>query len=517
MNPACQKNLYLPMWRIVTVHLMISITCISGLIFVLCLYIHMNRGFCMTIVKNQIIDLSLQRVLQNILAHYPQVSTILNAIHAHGGKALLVGGAVRDLLLGLQVKDLDIEIYGLTTEALEKILRSFGPVSLVGKSFGVLRLHSLDIDWSLPRADSAGEKPTVVIDPNMSFGQAFKRRDLTINAMGIDLHTYELIDPFNGQQDLKNKLLRPTDIQLFEEDPLRFFRVMQFIGRFEMEPTESLNALCRVMDISQVSIERIEMEFEKLLLKSVRPSRGIRWIAMLDRLHGIVPELAATCGVAQNPAWHPEGDVFEHTMQALDAAAAIVYADKKTKLIGLYAALCHDLGKAVTTQNIAGVWKSPLHAHAGVPLAKFMLQRITNNKELIDTVCKMVKYHMEPLQFVIGGAKMSAYKRLANKLAPQVTINMLADLALADRRGRNAQSHEPLTCAEPGVEEFRQRAVEAQVLESKEEPVLQGKDIIDLVTPGPAMGRLLRKAYEIQIEEGITDKDQLKRRVLGKL
>ncbi len=249
-------------------------------------------------------------------------------------------------------------MYGLTTDQLEKILRSFGPVSLVGKSFGVLRLHGLDIDWSLPRADSAGRKPTVVIDPTMSFEQAFRRRDLTINAVGIDLHTYELIDPFNGQQDLTNKLLRPTDVQLFTEDPLRFFRVMQFIGRFEMEPTESLNVLCTKMDISHVSIERIETEFEKLLLKSVHPSRGIRWIATIGRLQDVLPELAATVGVAQNPQWHPEGDVFEHTMQALDAAAALPYTDKRTRLIILYAALCHDLGKAVTTEDVAGVWKS---------------------------------------------------------------------------------------------------------------------------------------------------------------
>jgi len=469
----------------------------------------------MTIIKNQIIDTSLQQILQNILTHYPQVSTIIAAIHTQGGKALLVGGAVRDLLLGLEVKDLDVEVYGLTADQLETILRSFGPVSLVGKSFGVLRLHSLDIDWSLPRADSAGRKPTVMIDPHMSFTQAFRRRDLTINAMGIDLHTYELIDPFNGQQDLKNKLLRPTDIRLFEEDPLRFFRVMQFIGRFEMEPTESLNALCMVMDISQVSVERIEMEFEKLLLKSVCPSRGIRWIATINRLKEIVPELADTMGILQNPAWHPEGDVFEHSMQALDAAAVMSYADKKTQLIGLYAALCHDLGKAITTEEIDGVWKSPLHAHEGAPLAKSLLQRITNNKELIDAVYKMVKYHMEPMQFITGGAKMAAYKRLANKLAPQVTINMLVDLAIADRRGRNALSHEPLTSTDPEIEEFRQRALEAQVLLSKEEPVLHGRDIIDLVAPGPVMGKLLRQAYEIQIEEGVKDKEELKRRVLG--
>ncbi len=461
------------------------------------------------------INPSKKKSLQNILSCYPLVSTIIEAIHAHSGRALLIGGAVRDLLLGIEVKDLDIEVYGLTTEQLEKVLRSFGPVSLVGKSFGVLRLHGLDIDWSLPRADSAGRKPTVVIDPTMSFEQAFKRRDLTVNAMGIDLHSYELIDPFNGQQDLINKELRPTDIHLFTEDPLRFFRVMQFIGRFEMEPTESLNALCTIMDISQVSIERIEMEFAKLLLKSMHPSYGIRWIATIGRLQNILPELAATVCVPQNPKWHPEGDVFEHTMQALDAAAVISYIDNNLKLIGLYAALCHDLGKAVTTKKINGVWKSPLHADEGVSLAKRMLQRITNNKELIGTVCKMVKYHMEALHFVKGGAKMAAYKRLANKLAPDVTINMLVDLALADRRGRNGMGHEPLMSTDPEIEEFREKALQAQVLNSQEEPVLHGRDIINSVAPGPIMGKLLRHAYEIQIEEGITDKEELKRRVLG--
>jgi tRNA nucleotidyltransferase (CCA-adding enzyme) len=460
------------------------------------------------------IDSSKKKLLHNILAHYHFVSKIVDTIYQQGGKALLVGGAVRDLLLGLDVKDLDIEVYQLTTEQLEKILKAFGPVSLVGKSFGVLRLHGLDIDWSLPRADSAGRKPHVVIDPDMSFAQSFRRRDLTINAMGIDLHTFELIDPFDGQEDLKNKILRAPDIRLFEEDPLRFFRVMQFIGRFEMEPDASLNVLCAHMDVSQVSVERIEAEFEKLLFKSVFPSRGIRWVRQLGRLQEILPEVAATIGIEQNPAWHPEGDVFEHTMQALDAAAVIPYADKKTKLIVLYAALCHDLGKAVTTEDREGVLKSPLHAHAGVPIAKRLLKRITRNKELIDPVCKMVNYHMEPLQFIKGCAKMAAYKRLANKLAPDVTINMLADLAVADRRGRNGTAHTPLTDAQPDVELFRQRAAQAEVLEAQEKPILQGKDIIDSVAPGPQMGKILDKAYEIQIEEGIKDKAELKQRVL---
>ena len=190
-----------------------------------------------------------------------------------GMKTYLVGGAVRDLLLNLSIKDVDIEVYNLQPEVVEKILRQFGPVSLVGKVFGVFRVHGLDVDWSLPRADSPGRKPEVKIDPFMSYHNAFVRRDLTINAMGIDLSTSELIDPFNGVHDVKKKILRSPDTRFFIQDPLRFYRVMQFIGRFEMVPDEKLDTLCSRMDISDVSRERIEQEFKKLLLKSVRPSK----------------------------------------------------------------------------------------------------------------------------------------------------------------------------------------------------------------------------------------------------
>lgn len=461
----------------------------------------------------------IKHALQELLNRYPLVQEIVDSIEKKQGTVLLVGGAVRDLLLGFEVKDLDIEIHGISLEKLESVMRAFGPISLVGKSFGVLRLHGLDVDWSLPRIDSAGRKPRVDIDPHMGFEEAFRRRDLTINAMGINLKTFELIDPFNGQEDLCNKLLRAPDKKLFLEDPLRFFRVMQFIGRFDMQPNESLNALCISMDISQVSVERIEQEFHKLFLKSARPSLGLRWLVSINRLCEILPELFATRGVPQNPAWHPEGDVFEHTMQAIDAAAAVAqkYDDTHKKLLFMYAALCHDLGKVTTTRKVDGVIKSHEHAQEGEKIAKCMLMRITRNKDLIDGVRVLVKCHMEPVQFIAGRAKLSAYKRLAKKLAPHATLDMLADLALADKRGRNPNSDKPLTTEQPEVEQFRKKAEKANVLEKVEQPVLQGRDLLDIVAPGPKMGELLHTAYEIQIEEGVTDKQELKRRVLSRV
>ena len=201
--------------------------------------------------------------IQHIEKQFPRVREIADAIRTCGGRVVLVGGAVRDLFLALPVKDLDCEVYGLPLDDLEKTLRTFGAVSLVGKSFGVLRLYGLDVDWSLPRADSAGRKPTVRVDPHMPFADAFRRRDLTINAMGIDLHSGELIDPHNGQKDLKNNVLRSPDLETFVEDPLRFYRVMQFVGRFGMSvyPDGQLDtAMAAWLAVSdEVNVQRLSI------------------------------------------------------------------------------------------------------------------------------------------------------------------------------------------------------------------------------------------------------------------
>ena len=455
------------------------------------------------------------------------VHAIIRAIDRNKGRALLVGGAVRDMVMGgtnptalklrrTEATDIDIEVYGLVQEQLESILRQFGPVSVVGKAFGVLRLHGLDVDWSLPRADSPGRKPTVVIDPFMSVESAARRRDLTMNAMALDLMTDELIDPCNGRADIKNKILRTPDTRFFVQDPLRFYRVMQFVARFEMWPDDELNSLCADMDITHISRERIEQEFKKMFLLSKRPSRGIRWLHSIGRLHDVLPELAATVGVEQNPQWHPEGDVFEHTMQAVDAAAIIAqkYDNEFNKLILLYAALCHDLGKVTTTTIVNGIIKSIGHERDSKKFARTMMKRITNNADLINAVSSLVLYHMIPLQFTSNKAKLPAYKRLANKLAHNVNMLMLIDLCIADKRGRNGEGHEPLTSDFPDVEIFKNKVEQAGVATSAVEPILKGADLLDIVQPGPQMGRLLTAAYEVQIEQGITDKQVLKEYVI---
>lgn len=465
-------------------------------------------------MKSTKIAPSVQSVLQKLVAEYHLVPQIVADISTFGGRTLLVGGAVRDLLLGLPVKDLDIEVHGISLEELESLLKKYGPVSYVGKSFGVLRLHGLDVDWSLPRSDTSGRKPHVEVDPYMGLRKAFARRDLTINAMGIDLISFELIDLFNGYDDLKAGILRATDPEFFKEDPLRFFRVMQFVGRFEMQSDEHLNALCAAMDFSTVSVERIDDEFEKLFLKSKRPSLGVRWLDSIGRLQEIMPELYATKHIKQNPEWHPEGCVFEHTMQTIDAAALIETSSQEEKMNLLYGALCHDLGKVTTSVIQDGVIKSPGHDVEGERPTKSLLKRITRKKALIDAVVKLVRYHLMPMQFIINDAGPSAYKRLANKLHPDVTMALLAKLSLADKRGRNGTGHEPLTNTPPDIKEFLKKSERSKVLVQKEEPILHGRDVMPYVQPGPEMGALLKKAYEIQIEQGVTDKDELLKLIL---
>lgn len=468
-------------------------------------------------MKSTKISVKIQKKLVEILKENPTIFSIIHAIDAAGGVAYVVGGAVRDLLLGLPLKDLDIEVHHLPLANLEKILQQYGVVNLVGKSFGVLRLDSLDIDWSIPRSDKAGRKPDVILDPNLALKKAFERRDLTINALGINLMTHELVDPFKGYHDLKKGILRATNKKTFAEDPLRFFRVMQFVARFEMVPDRTLNTICKKMDISTVSKERIESEFKKLLLKSKKPSLAFDWLKKIKRLQDILPEVAALQGVKQNPQWHPEGDVFEHTKQAIDAAAALDYDNEQEKLIVLYAALCHDLGKAKVTKKIKGKITSYGHEAVGVPLAKKLIKRITNNVQLIKSVTKLVGAHMHPFQFVASGAKLNAYKKLALKLSPDVTLTMLAKLALADKRGRNPKKGKPLTKNIPELKLFLKKAQEAHALHGVEEKILQGKDLMPEVKPGPLMGSLVKEAYRIQLNEGIRKKNILKKRVLATL
>jgi len=468
------------------------------------------------------------------LTKIKEIEKIIDDIRNAGGIPYLVGGSVRDLVLGCQVKDLDIEVHKLSVDNLETCLHKFGEVSLVGKQFGVLKLHGIDIDWSLPRKDSKGRKPIVVVDPELTIEWACRRRDVTMNAMAIDLgfvvDNFEtisdishlsIIDPYGGLEDIANKSLRVVDKELFVQDPLRFYRVMQFIGRFEMIPDAVLTKVCKKMDLrditkgGELARERIYEEIKKLLIKSRRPSLGFRWLKDLQRLYELFPEVGVLVDVAQRADYHPEGDVFEHTMQTIDAAARLSIKDEEEKFMIMLGALCHDFGKAVC---IGESGHARRHDVVGVPLTKTFLRRFTRNTFLIKAVCKLVRYHRMPLTLVEQKSSLKAYKRLATKLAPEVTAQQVYLIAWADIRGRNNKGHEPLEKGflreDEEIEKFLKRIHEAAVEKGPEPPVLFGRHLLGIIEPGPKMGELLKKAYNIQIDEGIKDVEELKKRVL---
>lgn len=467
--------------------------------------------------------------MKKLIKNLEKITKILEKIIKKGGIPYLVGGTVRDLILDKEVKDLDIEVHNISLKDLETCLKTFGEVKLVGKKFGVFRLikRGFEIDWSLPRKDTAGRKPTVKIDPKMTIKQALKRRDLTMNAMAIDLknvlnnNKLEIIDPYKGQEDLEKKQLRIVDKKLFLQDPLRFFRIMQFIGRFEMLPEKNTNELCKKMELydeitnTPLAKERIFDEIKKLFLKAKKPSLGFRWLKDIKRLKEIFPELYDLIAIKQRKDYHPEGNVFEHSMQTLDAAAILdKYKNEKEKFMIMLGSLCHDLGKAVTTDKELSCYG---HDKEGVKIAKKLLKRITNDKNLIKAVCKIVRYHTNPFNLLKQKSSLKAYKRLALKLAPEITLRQLAMVNLCDVRGRNPKGNEPLSKVyEKEFTQVLKNAAKAKIENGPAKPILLGRHLLDTLKPGPKMGKILKAAYKIQIEENIDDWKKLKKLVLDK-
>lgn len=249
-----------------------------------------------------------------------------------GGRALLVGGSVRDALLGLPCKDLDIEVHRLALHVLLRVLRSWGPVNEVGRSFGVLKLrwHAYDLDVSLPRRDSrrgVGHRGIqATADPDLGVLEAARRRDLTMNAIAYDPIADQFEDPFGGREDLRAGLLRAVDTSTFGEDPLRALRVAQFAGRFGFRVDPTLLELCRAMPLHELPAERIRGEVEKLLLKSPTPSVGWRVALEMGAWERVLPE-------------------WGEPPEALDRAA-LAPVDGPRRLALLYAAACAGQDRA---------------------------------------------------------------------------------------------------------------------------------------------------------------------------
>lgn len=451
------------------------------------------------------------------IALAPPLRRIAVAIHDAGGRAVLVGGRVRDALLSIPSKDIDIEVFGLTLDALEDVLARFGELLHAGRAFGVLRIKGINADFSLPRTDSkVAEGHTgfeVQHDPGMSFEDAARRRDVTINSMGYDVVEETLLDPFDGQTDLEAKVLRATDPAHFSEDPLRGLRVAQFAARFEMTPDDELKRLCSELDFSELSVERIRAELDKILLKSERPSIAFEFLRETGLLR-FFPEIAAMIDVPQEPDWHPEGDVFVHTMMVIDEAARARRGDAEDPAL-MYGALCHDLGKPPTTERFDGRIRSHHHDTEGAVLAEQFLGRLKAPTILIRQVAALVRHHLAPGLYYRGGAKPKAYRRLARELeAAGTSMELLLRVATADHLGRTTE--DALARRFPGGDHFRKQMKELEIEVEATKDVVLGRHLIARgMKPGERFSDILERCRDVQDETGWDDPDRILDSVLG--
>ncbi len=437
-----------------------------------------------------------------------KVMALARVIHEAGGRALLVGGCVRDQLLGIDPKDWDLEVYQLAPPRLREILDSFGSVNAVGEAFTVYKLGH-DLDVSLPRRErksGRGHRAFVIEgDPAMSVEDASRRRDFTINAILQDPLTGELLDPFGGRQDIAARVLRAVAAETFVEDSLRVLRAAQFASRFEFQIEPETVALCRTMDLSDLPAERVWGELEKLLLRSRRPSVGLNWLRELGAVEKVFPEIQTLIDVPQDPEWHPEGDVFIHTLLAVDRAREQIddlpYARQVTVMLG---ALAHDFGKPPTTQFLEGRWRSRGHEEAGVePTARF-LDRINihtiDGYDVRQQVIALVREHLKPGEFYKKRDEVGegAFRRLARRCEP----DLLYRVAKADSLGRNADwVPRDKWYGSEAQEWFVQRARELNVEQRPPDPLLLGRHLLELgVEPGPRMGEITRAVYEMQLD-----------------
>lgn len=434
----------------------------------------------------------------------PELSPIINALISAPSRPILVGGFVRDMLLNIPSKDIDIELYGVSSlESIEPILQPFGPLNAVGKSFGVLKLRfgDFDIDFSLPRTETKtgiGHKGFHVKHSEcISFEEAAQRRDFTINAMGWDPYRHTLLDPYGGQADLDNRVLRHVS-DAFSEDPLRVLRGIQFSARFNCTMTTETMTLCKSLDLSELPKERLLEEWSKLLLKAEKPSIGLSLLSDLG-LFSFFPELAPLKGCEQDPEWHPEGDVWDHTLMVVDEMAALRTGDAKRDLILMFGALCHDFGKPSTTIFKDGRWRSPNHEAKGVPPTQTFLRRLTDEKQLIDAVCSLVREHLKPALLYNDSLRGRVSDAAIRRLALRVHLPDLYLVTQADHYGRTTS--DALAKDFPAGRWLMARAEALSVKDSAPYPVLLGRHLIKLgYSPGPKMGIIIKKAFEAQLD-----------------
>ena len=424
-------------------------------------------------------------------------------VQAAGGRVYYVGGYVRDYLLGQENKDIDVEVHGIAPHVLECILDDMGERLSMGESFGIYSLKGTSIDIAMPRREKAiggGHRDfETFVDPHIGAEGAAMRRDFTINALMMDVLTGEIIDCFGGRRDLGDRVLRHVNDESFAEDALRVLRGAQFAARFDFSVAEETVALCRKIDLSLLSKERVEGELKKALLKAEKPSIFFETLRRMDALSVWFPELAALIGVEQNPRYHAEGDVWNHTMMVLDEAAK--RREASSFPIGfMMTALVHDFGKAICTRVVDGKIISHNHETKGLPLIERFLRRITSETKLIAYVLRLSAAHMKPNMLAGQGSSVKATNKMFDSVdAPRDLVLFAA----ADHAGRlitdETKSYDDFLYARLAIYD-----------DIMSRPFVMGRDLVEAgLTPNARFSELLAFAHKLRLS-GVPKEEALK-------
>ena len=416
---------------------------------------------------------------------------VCELVRAEGGRALAVGGCLRDACLGRAGHDVDLEVFGLAPEGIAQILSPHFALDRVGRSFAVIKLRGLPIDLSVPHL---GRPEAATWAPDLTPEEAASRRDFSINAIALDPLTGEVIDPFDGRGDLERRILRHCS-ERFAEDPLRVLRAMQLAARFELDVAAETVALCRRLTPHGVARERIFGEWHKLIVRGVRPSLGLAFLRDCGWVTH-TPELEALIDCPQDPGWHPEGDVWVHTLHCMDAFARERIGDDREDLVVGLAVLCHDFGKPATTKREERI-TSRGHSQLGESLSRTFLERMTDERDLLDAVPPLVGAHLAPVALYEARAGDAAVRRLARRVG---RIDRLMRVARADQMGRSPHG----IAAFPAGDWLLERARALDVAARAPRPLVLGRHLIALgLAPGPHFAPILDACYAAQLDGAI--------------
>ena len=411
---------------------------------------------------------------------------IIKEIKKNGGSAYIVGGYVRDMIMGTPSKDMDIEVFGIEPEKLETVLSKFGKWKTAGKEFQIYLIKGYELSY--PRKNN-------LIAPHISVEEASRRRDLSINSLYYDPISGEVLDFNGGVDDIKKGIIRHVDAESFLEDPLRMLRVAQFKARFDFQVSEETTMLLKenFYMIKSVKGERIFIELEKILLKCEKPSIAFEFLQENGLLAYILEDLSRLSGIEQDKVYHPEGDVFVHTMMCLD-----VLEKYERNLSVMLAILFHDIGKGLVEpvevlENGEKLVVFPGHSEASSERFSSLIKAYTNNKKLIQDASRYILYHEEPLKMLLEDR---VNKVAVRKLAVKVDIQQLLKVYQADVLGRgredNIQELETIKRISRLYDEIRHEL----------EPIVKGRHLLYWgLEKKKEFSEVLEFMYEKQLEE----------------